>query len=59
MRKFSVNLRAMVLSGLLAAMGIVLQYFSITMPLMRIGISPVPIMVAGLVLDRCTAGLPG
>src|SRR5690606_6830058 len=59
MRKFSVNLRAMVLSGLLAAMGIVLQYFSITMPLMRIGISPVPIMVAGLVLGPVYGGITG
>ena len=59
MRKFSVNLRAMVLSGLLAAMGIVLQYFSITMPLMRIEISPVPIMVAGLVLGPVYGGITG
>lgn len=53
------NLRALIFTGLLAALGIVLQRFSITMPLMRIGISPVPTVVSGLLLGPVFGGITG
>lgn len=44
------QLRSMILSGLFAALGIVLQVFSVSAPLIRVGISPIPTIVAGLLL---------
>jgi ECF transporter S component (folate family) len=55
----SENLRAMVMVGLFVAMGIVLQVFSIQMPLMRIGISPIPTIVSGILLGPIFGGITG
>ena len=53
------NLRALILVGLFAALGIVLQVFSISMPLMRIGISPIPTIVSGMLLGPVFGGITG
>lgn len=58
-RILSENLRAMILVGLFVAMGIVLQVFSIQMPLMRIGISPIPTIISGILLGPVFGGLTG
>ncbi len=44
------NLRTLVLAGLFVALGIVFTVFSITLPYMRVGLGPVPTMLAGLLL---------
>jgi ECF transporter S component (folate family) len=53
------NLRAMILTGLFAALGIVFQRFSISMPLMRIGIGPIPTIVSGMLLGPVYGGITG
>lgn len=53
------NLQALVLAGLLAALGIVFQAFSITMPLMRIGIGPIPTIISGMLLGPIFGGITG
>ncbi len=53
------KLRPMILTGLFAALGIVFQGFSISTPLMRIGISPIPTIVSGLFLGPVYGGLTG
>lgn len=53
------NLRSMILVGLFVAMGITLQYFSITLPIMRISISPIPTIVSGILLGPVWGGLTG
>lgn len=55
----SKNLRPMIMVSMFAAMGIVLQAFSINMPLMRIGISPIPTIVSGIILGPFFGGLTG
>ena len=49
----------MILAGLLAAMGVILQRFSISLPLVRIGIGPVPTIVSGLLLGPIYGGVTG
>jgi len=49
----------MIMVSLFVAMGIVLQVFSIQMPLMRIGISPIPTIVSGLLLGPVFGGITG
>lgn len=58
-KTLSENLRAIILVGLLAAMGIVLQAFSIQMPMMRIGISPIPTIISGMLLGPFFGGITG
>ncbi len=44
------HLRTLVLAGLFVALGIVLTVFSIQLPYARVGLGPVPTMLAGLLL---------
>ena len=53
------QLRNLVLVGLFAALGIVFQAFSISMPLMRIGIGPIPTIVSGMLLGPVLGGITG
>ena len=53
------KLRTLVMVGLFVAMGIVLQVFSIQMPLMRISIAPIPTVVSGLLLGPVLGGITG
>lgn len=53
------SLRAIVMVGLFVAMGTALQAFSIQLPLMRIGISPIPTVVSGLLLGPIFGGITG
>lgn len=53
------KLRAMTMAGILAAMGIILQRFSISLPLVRIGIGPIPTIVSGLLLGPVLGGVTG
>lgn len=53
------NLRALTMAGILAAMGVILQRFSISLPLVRIGIGPVPTIVSGLLLGPVLGGATG
>jgi len=52
-------LRAMIMIGLFVALGIVLQAFSIQLPLMRIGISPIPTIISGMMLGPVWGGITG
>lgn len=53
------NLRSIIMVGLFAAMGIVFQVFSIQMPFMRIGITPIPTIVSGILLGPVFGGITG
>lgn len=53
------NLRAFILTGLFASLGIVFQRFSISLPLMRIGIGPIPTIVSGMLLGPVFGGITG
>ena len=53
------QLRNLVLVGLFAALGIVFQAFSISTPLMRIGIGPIPTIVSGMLLGPVLGGITG
>ncbi len=49
----------LVLSALLMAMHIILSYFSLDLPLMKINLSPLPIILAGLLFGPVVGGTVG
>ena len=51
--------QTMVLSALLMAMHIILSYFSLDLPLMKINLSPLPIIIAGLMFGPMVGGTVG
>lgn len=57
---FAKNTRALVMVGLFAALGVVLQGFSFFVtPFMRIGIGPIPAIISGLLLGPVFGGITG
>lgn len=53
------NVRTLVLAGLFVALGVILQIFSINTPIARIGLSPVPIMISGIMLGPVVGAFVG
>lgn len=51
--------QTLVLSALLMAMHIILSYFSLDLPLMKINLSPLPIILAGLLFGPIVGGTVG
>ena len=51
--------QTLVLSALLMAMHIILSYFSLDLPLMKINLSPLPIILAGLLFGPIVGGSVG
>ena len=51
--------QTLVLSALLMAMHIILSYFSLDLPLMKINLSPLPIILAGFLFGPAVGGTVG
>lgn len=51
--------QTLVLSALLMAMHVILSYFSLDLPLMKINLSPLPIILAGLLFGPMVGGTVG
>lgn len=59
MADYRIYLRKIVLVGLFVALGIVLQVYSIQLPIARIGFSPVPTIIAGIILGPVFGAITG
>lgn len=57
--KHFTSVRTLVLAGLFVALGVTLQFFSIEMPYLRVGLSPVPTMLAGLTMGPVAGAMVG
>lgn len=58
-KKKRMKTQTLVLSALLMAMHIVLSYFSLDLPLMKINLSPLPIIIAGMMFGPVIGGTVG